>query len=45
VAGTASSLPVFLTERWHDLREQEEALKIAETVLVRHDELFRRLAK
>lgn len=35
----------FLTERHNNLREQEEALKIAEGVMTRHDELFRRLAK
>ena len=35
----------FLTERYHNSREQEEALRIAEKVMVRHEELFRRLAK
>ena len=35
----------FLTERFHNPREQEAALKTAEKIMVRHDELFRRLAK
>jgi len=35
----------FLTERFHGLQEQEEALRIAEKVMVRHEDLFRRLAK
>ena len=35
----------FLTERHHHLREQEKALEVAEKIMVRHDELFRRLAR
>jgi len=35
----------FLTERHNNSRQQEEALRIAEKVMVRHEELFRRLAK
>lgn len=35
----------FLTERYNNLREQEEALKVAEGIMVRHDDLFRRLAR
>jgi hypothetical protein len=35
----------FLTERFHDTQEQEEALKTAEKIMVRHEDLFRRLAK
>jgi hypothetical protein len=35
----------FLTERYNGLRQQEEALRIAEKVMVRHKELFRRLAR
>jgi len=35
----------FLTKRYHDSREQDEALRIAERMMLRHDNLFRRLAK
>jgi hypothetical protein len=35
----------FLTERYHGLREQEEGLKIAKRIMVRHEDLFRRLAR
>jgi rRNA-processing protein FCF1 len=35
----------FLTERYRHLRDQEEALKVAERIMVRHEDLFRRLAR